>query len=191
MKHFKLWVGIAMLAALVLGVTLGNYVLAGGSGRTPGSADDPLVSESYIVELVEEKTATLEYKIFEMEQEITSLTQAISALEGQLVKGSSKSSSGSSAAPAQPTQPSAPATPKAPSQPPADKEEAPAAEKSSTKTVNSASGINVRSGPGTSYDVVASLNDGAKVSVAAEVDGWFEVELEDGQTGWIYGDLLK
>ena len=43
-----------------------------------------------------------------------------------------------------------------------------------TKTVNT-NGLNVRSGPSTSYGVVASLNKGSKVSVISENNGWSKI----------------
>ena len=43
-----------------------------------------------------------------------------------------------------------------------------------SKTVNT-NGLNVRSGPSTSYGVVASLNKGSKVSVISENNGWSKI----------------
>ena len=58
--------------------------------------------------------------------------------------------------------------------------------------VNAGSGLNVRSGPGTSYDKVASLSNGNKVIVVeAAADGWYCIDYGNGQTGYVLGDYLS
>lgn len=48
-----------------------------------------------------------------------------------------------------------------------------------------AAAINVRSGPGTSYDTIAKVNKGAKYNIT-EVNGqWLKISLPGGKTGWI------
>ena len=48
-------------------------------------------------------------------------------------------------------------------------------------------GLNVRSGPGVAYPVIATLAKGKSVPVLAvdPASGWLQIELPDGQTGWI------
>lgn len=60
-----------------------------------------------------------------------------------------------------------------------------------TGTVNSADGLNLRSGPGTSYGVVAVLPNGAVVTItgAATADNWLPVSYSD-QSGWTDGQYL-
>lgn len=58
------------------------------------------------------------------------------------------------------------------------------------------SGTRVRSGPGTSYSVLASLKDGAKITVEEDAgDGWFKISFagHGGQTttGYILGAYIK
>lgn len=52
--------------------------------------------------------------------------------------------------------------------------------------------VNVRSGPGTDFDVVATLPLGGRVTIlgASEDEQWLNVSLADGSTGWIRSDLL-
>ncbi len=52
--------------------------------------------------------------------------------------------------------------------------------------------VNVRSGPGTEYDKVATLSGGAEVEVTGKVEGrnWYRVALADGGTGYLFGKLL-
>jgi cell wall-associated NlpC family hydrolase len=56
-------------------------------------------------------------------------------------------------------------------------------------------GVNVRSGPGTGYEVVAGLTEGSNVPIlggpSPDADGanWFQVEAW-GVTGWVHSDYL-
>jgi uncharacterized protein YgiM (DUF1202 family) len=62
-----------------------------------------------------------------------------------------------------------------------------------TGVVISNQNINVRSGPGTSNNSIASLVPGTEVEIIAESDDgqWFNVRLADGSTGWVAVDLLN
>ena len=51
-------------------------------------------------------------------------------------------------------------------------------------------GVNVRSGPGTSYDKVTTVSLGSEVQAAAKQDGWTFVSV-DGKFGWINSDFLS
>jgi hypothetical protein len=58
--------------------------------------------------------------------------------------------------------------------------------------VASSQAVNVRSGPGTGFDVVAALPPGAAVTIISPDDsgGWYSVRLPDGREGWIAAELL-
>lgn len=51
--------------------------------------------------------------------------------------------------------------------------------------------VNVRSGPGTSYDRIASVAAGTKVDVAARENGWSFVRIGSNSYGWIRSDYLS
>ncbi len=51
-------------------------------------------------------------------------------------------------------------------------------------------GVNLRGGPGTSYDRVKLLDLGTEVKAAAKQDGWTFVSA-DGKFGWINSDYLS
>ena len=58
--------------------------------------------------------------------------------------------------------------------------------------VNAGGGLNVRSGPGTSYDRVASVSNGDQVTVlGAAADGWYRVDIGGNVTGYVLGDYLS
>ncbi|WP_028308059.1 SH3 domain-containing protein [Desulfitibacter alkalitolerans] len=209
MRFFKLWVGIAMVAALVLGITLGNFVVAGGF--MPGSSQDPLVSESYIVQTVEEKTAALEFQIFELEKQITSLTSTVAALEAQLGRTSTGSSSASQSGQSNQTKQTNQSNQTSPTNQTSQSSQtgSPSTGTSNTNQNNNSSGttpssgtarvmevaaaagVNVRSGPSTSFAIIASLGNGTKVSVVSESSGWYEIIIEGNKTGWVHGDFVK
>ncbi|MDR3559908.1 MAG: DUF3794 domain-containing protein [Negativicutes bacterium] len=55
-----------------------------------------------------------------------------------------------------------------------------------------ASGVNVRTGPGTNFPVVTQVNKGNTVTIKDQAFGWYKVVLSDGNTtGWIAGWLLN
>ncbi len=52
-------------------------------------------------------------------------------------------------------------------------------------------GINMRSGPGTNYEIIFQLPEGYPLRVLSEKDQWYKVEDYEGDKGWIYGTLLS
>ncbi|MBP7961244.1 MAG: SH3 domain-containing protein [Caldilineaceae bacterium] len=65
---------------------------------------------------------------------------------------------------------------------------APATPKASPQTT-----MNVRGGPGTDYAVVASVQGGTSVPIVAKnpEGDWWQVQLDNGGTGWLYGPLVE
>lgn len=55
----------------------------------------------------------------------------------------------------------------------------------------SATKLNVRQGPGTSYSIIHRLWSGNVVKVIDESNGWYKILLSDGRTGWVSGNYLK
>lgn len=56
----------------------------------------------------------------------------------------------------------------------------------------SADAANVRSGPATSFDLVASVLQGEQFTVSARTQAgdWWQICCINGQSGWVYGDLV-
>lgn len=50
---------------------------------------------------------------------------------------------------------------------------------------------NVRSGPGTNYDIVGRVQPGERYQVVKQEDKWFQIQLKDGTTGYIAGWLVS
>lgn len=51
------------------------------------------------------------------------------------------------------------------------------------------SSLNVRSGPGTGYDKLFSLNDGAVVTITGISSGWYKISY-NGKTGYVSSDYM-
>ena len=63
-------------------------------------------------------------------------------------------------------------------------------------TVNAASGLNLRAGPGTDYTVITTLANGTKLELLGEAGAWLEVTSLSSagvpdQTGWVHGHYVK
>lgn len=51
--------------------------------------------------------------------------------------------------------------------------------------------VNVRSGAGEDYDVIASLPVGSEVTIVGEENGWYEISVNNSTTGYVRSDLLS
>ena len=65
----------------------------------------------------------------------------------------------------------------------------------SAKVVNGGNGVRVRSGPGTNYDILATISNGGSVkTVESAGDGWYKITFSDvggvTTTGYMKGDFL-
>lgn len=56
--------------------------------------------------------------------------------------------------------------------------------------VNAVARVNIRSGPGTAYDIIGSVSPGMALNVTGSSDGWQQVEYDGGE-GWIASFLLS
>lgn len=51
--------------------------------------------------------------------------------------------------------------------------------------------LNVRTGPSTSYSAFHTLYKGNIVKVIGQNNGWYQIKLSDGRTGWVSGSYLS
>ena len=57
--------------------------------------------------------------------------------------------------------------------------------------VNAENGLNIRSGPGSSHEKVASAENGAEVTVLEDArNGWYKVDYGAGKIGYVSGDFI-
>ncbi|CEP92890.1 SH3-domain-containing protein [[Clostridium] sordellii] len=61
---------------------------------------------------------------------------------------------------------------------------------SKTGTVT-ASALNIRSGPSTSYSVITNVYNGDKLEILETSNGWYKVKLANGKTGWGSGKYIS
>lgn len=57
--------------------------------------------------------------------------------------------------------------------------------------INAEKGLNIRSGPGTNYDKVASATNGAQVTVLGEENGWYKIVYSGNKTGYVSKDYIS
>ena len=62
--------------------------------------------------------------------------------------------------------------------------------------VNGGNGVRVRSGPGTNYEILASVSNGADIQIVESAgDGWYKITFSGAggkvTTGYMKGDFLK
>lgn len=63
--------------------------------------------------------------------------------------------------------------------------------KAGDKAVTTASWLNMRTGPGTTYSVQTVLIKNTRVSILEKSDNWYKISLENGKTGFTHGKYLK
>ena len=59
-----------------------------------------------------------------------------------------------------------------------------------TKYIN-ANNLNVRSGPSKNHNVIETIPFGQKVTVLSVINGWSEIETEDGLKGYVFTSYLS
>jgi hypothetical protein len=183
---------VLYVTLVAFGVAAGFFaasrVMAGGNG--PGSAADPLVSQSYVDEQVATYVASLQQRVSDLTAQEAQLEQALAKVQKQ--QGITPIQPAQTSTPSQPAQtstPSQPAQTSTPSQP----VQATVSDQLYIKTDNSY--VNLRQGPGTSYPLLGTATrgnpDSEPMTVLAESGGWYQVRLPDARTGWVAGWLVE
>lgn len=63
--------------------------------------------------------------------------------------------------------------------------------KAGDKAVTTASWLNLRTGPGTTYSVQTALVRNTEVSILEKANSWYKISLANGKTGYVHGKYLK
>lgn len=59
------------------------------------------------------------------------------------------------------------------------------------KVTGAGGGLNVRSGPGSNYEKVASIENGAKVTILEDAgNGWYKINYDNGKTGYASSNYI-
>lgn len=53
-----------------------------------------------------------------------------------------------------------------------------------------ASVVNIRTGPGLSYDIMTQVGDGEKINILSEENEWYKIRLSNDQIGWVASWLI-
>ena len=63
---------------------------------------------------------------------------------------------------------------------------------SAGKITGASGGLNVRSGPGSNYEKVASVSNGTTVTILEDSGtGWYKIEYSGGKTGYVSADYVQ
>lgn len=181
-------IGVVVVCVAIAGFAAGGFAGAYMAGE-PGTEYDPLVAESYLQEAVTQAKEELQAEIAALQKEIEALRKKVDELERKAA--SSSAAAGSRSQSTQSAQSSSAGSQK----PSSGSEESVVTgvpkEPGKTAVVKAASGANLRTGPGTDYDVILAIANGTRVELIATMDGWYEVKLADGTRGWIYSELME
>lgn len=157
-KTNKIILVIVAVVCIAVGFAVGQVVQA--SFNSPGSENDPLVSQSYVETIVGERTAALQTQIEELQTQLTALTGGGSTTTAAASSNSSSATTSTTTTPEQTAD--------------------------SGKTVNvTGNSVNVRSAANTSASVVGQVSKGDKITYIGEDGDWYKVKLSDGTEGYI------
>ncbi|MGI5891410.1 MAG: SH3 domain-containing protein [Bacillota bacterium] len=156
---------ILIVAAIVCGVVgfvVGQVVQA--AFNSPGSENDPLVSQSYVETIVGERTAALQTQIEELQNQLN-LLQGGPATTTTSSDNTDKNNSNNDSN---------------------NKSEDIDSNTQSDKTVTvTGNSVNVRSQPNTSASIVSSVAKGDKLTYISKEGDWYKVKMSNGSEGWI------
>jgi len=58
--------------------------------------------------------------------------------------------------------------------------------------ISASSGLNIRSGPGSNYEKIASADNGAEVTILEDTGtGWYKIDYGNGKVGYVSSDYVK
>ncbi len=140
-------------------------------GFTAGSEEDPLVLQSYVEQVVGKEVSELQAKVDTLQAEIDALKAGGSSSASGNTSGNSGGTSNSGSSENSGSSTNSGTTGK-------------------TLTVVGSS-VNIRSGAGTSYSVVAGAKKGQTLTCIGESGDWYQVQLSDGTKGWVSSSLVK
>ncbi len=161
---------VAIIILLILSVGL-NIVLAVNNNAEPGSAQDPIVSKSYVdaeiakllskIESLANQNSQLTNRLATSEKTIQTLQQQLKAVNPD---------GGSAGAGTTPTKPEAPAT--------------------IGKGVVNVAVLNLRAQPTTNSAILGKLLRNEKLTLVSKTGDWYKVTTSRGTTGYVMGTYV-
>ena len=151
---------VAAIVFLALGFVLGQVVEA--AYEVPGSANDPLVSQSYVEALVGERLAGLQTEVDELRAQVEVLQGNTDVGGGDITTGNKEENN-----------------------PPTGGNDTGKA----TRVKVTGASVNIRATASTSATIVGSVVKDDVLTYLSTSNNWYNVKLSDGTTGWIRNDL--
>lgn len=172
---------VSALVFIGVGFAVGQVVQA--AINTPGSADDPLVSQSYVEQLVGQRTAALQSLIEDLQAQIETLSQAqINPLPNN------------PSTPSTPVDPNPGTEPTPGTDPDPGTDPEPVDPEPTGKVIEvTGSSVNVREGPSTDTNKIGSVVKGDELEYIGSEGDWYKIKTKDGKIGYIanYLGVLK
>ena len=170
-KKGMILLSLGSLVCLTVGFVLGQVVQA--VTAMPGSADDPLVSQSYVEKIVGERTAAIQTQLDELKANVNKGGSTTTTPNNS---GTTTTPNNGGTTTTTPNNGSTTTT--------------------TTKTITiNAESLNVRGGAGTTYAKVGSVKKGEKYNLLETKSGtdgsWYKIKLSDGKEGWISAQYAK
>lgn len=166
-----------LVITLIVGILIGQSVIAGGV--TPGSQADPLVTKAFVENALNSQITQLQQQVAQLQSQANALQQQVVYLENQLgVKAPVQNPT-----PITNTNPPSQYETGGTTEPPVTSQ--PKQKVCYPKESNKSEYVNVRSGTGTNFDIVAKVKKGSKMIILDEKNGWYRVKLEDGKLAWV------
>lgn len=168
-RQKRIWQTLIVLVLLIGAFVLGTFLSAAANNAAPGSVEDPLVSESY----VQSKVAALEARIQSLEKEL--------AIHGAQVSGMAPESASSASTLLNPGSEGS-------------NSEAPETTETSARRVYTKAGnspINIRTTPSLQGPVQQKVAPGTGLTWLRTSGEWYEVELANGQSGWVHNSVSE
>jgi cytoskeletal protein RodZ len=177
---------IGVIISIGGGFWVGRQVA--GSSPSPGSVFDPLVTQGYAQQSVDDRVKALESRLEELEMRTQVLENEVLALQSRaglpVTSAKPVTPSSSPVASATPNPPAASSAPAASQAVPADVV---------GRTAGLSSGqtaVNLRQGPNTSSAVIKTLGPSDTFTIVKVDKDWYQVQMPDGSTGWVAGWLV-
>lgn len=170
-KKGMILLSLGSLVCLTVGFVLGQVVQA--VTAMPGSADDPLVSQSYVEKIVGERTAAIQTQLEELQAEVKRGGTTTTTPNTTTPNNNTTTPNNNTTTPNTNTNTN-----------------------TTNKTVTiSATSLNVRGGAGTTFAKVGSVKQGDKFTLLETKSGtdgnWYKIKLSDGTLGWVSAQYAK
>ena len=183
---WKVFVLIGIIISVIVGFLYGTGIL-GGDSADPGSSSDPLISSSYAEQAMTTRMRELEDRIIGLESSIKSLEDRLNVFLGEepadsatATDGAGSTAAGSTGAGSTGTSGTAAAGTGAASSSNINKQ----------ATVN-ADVVNLRESASTSSNILKKLTPSDTFTITKVDKDWYQVQLSDGTTGWVFWNLVK